>query len=267
MNKITTVSLRSMKRKKEKIVMITAYDFLFSKIFDEAGVDIILVGDSLANVIQGLDTTLPVTMDEMIYHTRLVVRGQQRSMVVGDMPFMSYQVSPEAALIQAGRFMKEGRAHGVKMEGGVEMAPTVERVVKAGIPVMGHIGLTPQSVHQLGGFRVQGKKEKEAEKLMEDIAALEQAGAFAVVVECTPVELSRRLSESVKIPTIGIGAGVHCDGQVLVMHDLLGLNLGHTASFVKQYANLAGEARKGIDAFIQEVRESRYPDEAHSFKS
>ncbi len=265
MKKVTTLSLKRMKRKGEKIVMLTAYDYLFARIFDEAGVEIILVGDSLANVVQGLETTLPVTLEEMIYHTRIVSRGVRRSMVIGDMPFMSYQVSAEEALRNAGRFMKEGRAHGVKLEGGVLIAPTVARLTGAGIPVMGHLGLTPQSVHQLGGYRVQGKKEKEVERLLDGMNALEAAGAFAVVLECIPLEISRKIMEMSGIPTIGIGAGVHCDGQVLVMHDLLGLNLGHVASFVKCYVDLAAETRKGVDGFIREVREGVYPDQEHSF--
>ena len=267
MKRITLPALRRMKRKGEKIVMVTAYDFFFARLFDEAGVEILLVGDSLANVVQGRDTTLPVTLEEMLYHTRLVARGARRSLVVGDMPFLSYQVSPEEALRNAGRFLKEAGARAVKLEGGVEMAPTVERLTRAGIPVMGHVGLTPQSVHQIGGYRVQGRKEKEAKRLVEGAKALEQAGAFAVVLECTPLEVSRAVTEAVRIPTIGIGAGVHCDGQVLVMHDLLGLTEGPTASFVKAYADLAGEARKGIAAFVREVREGIYPDAAHSFSA
>lgn len=267
MKKVTTLGLKQKKRKGEKIVMITAYDYLFAKLFDDAGVDIILVGDSLGNVVQGQETTIPVTMDEMVYHTRTVTRGCSKAMVIGDMPFMSYQASIEDAMRNAGRFMKEGRAHAVKLEGGLEMAPTIQRLTRAGIPVMGHIGLTPQSVHQLGGYRVQGKKEPEALKMMEDIQALEQAGAFSVVLECTPMELSKKVTQAVKIPTIGIGAGVHCDGQVLVMHDLLGLNIGRVASFVKQYAHLADEARKAVDAYITDVRECTYPDDEHSFKA
>ncbi|MHC4944194.1 MAG: 3-methyl-2-oxobutanoate hydroxymethyltransferase [Planctomycetota bacterium] len=265
MKKATTISLRRMKRKGEKIVMITAYDYLFSRLFSEAGVDIILVGDSLANVVQGRETTLPVTMDEMIYHTRMVVRGAQKAMVIGDMPFMSYQASPEDGLRNAGRFMKEACAQGVKLEGGMEIVPTVERLTGAGIPVMGHLGLTPQSVHQLGGYRVQGKKEAEVNKLMEDILALEAAGAFSVVLECVPAAISRKLSQSVKIPTIGIGAGVDCDGQVLVMHDILGLTLGHTATFVKKYADLAAQVREAVQTFIHEVRNGEYPGDEHSF--
>ena len=267
MKSVTTVTLKRMKRKGEKIVMITAYDYLFSRIFDEAGVELILVGDSLGNVVQGRKTTLPVTMDEMLYHTKLVARGAERAMIIGDMPFMSFQVSPEEALRNAGRFMKEADAHGVKLEGGVEVAPTVEMITKAGIPVMGHVGLTPQSVHQLGGYRVQGKKEKEARKLLEDVMSLQAAGAFSVVFECVPLEISRKITEEVKIPAIGIGAGVHCDGQVLVMHDILGLTIGHTASFVKKYADLAQESRKGVESFIHEVREKKYPDDKHSFKA
>lgn len=265
MKKTTTLSLQRMKRKGEKIVMITAYDYLFSRLFSDAGVDIILVGDSLGNVVQGLDTTLPVTLDEMIYHTRMVARGAQNVMVIGDMPFMSFQLSEEDALRNAGRFMKEAGAHGVKLEGGVEMAPTVARLTQAGIPVMGHIGLTPQSVHQLGGYRVQGKREKDAKKLLDGAVALQEAGAFSVVLECTPAEIAKKISDSIKIPTIGIGAGVHCDGQVLVMHDLLGLSLGKTASFVKTYAHLAEDAVQAVKSYAKEVRESKYPDDAHSF--
>jgi len=267
MKQATTLSLKRMKRKGEKIVMITAYDHLFARIFSDAGADILLVGDSLGNVVQGRETTLPVTLEEMIYHTSMVVRGAQGAMVIGDMPFMSFQVSPEDTLRNAGRLMKEALAHGVKLEGGEEMAPTVERLTRAGIPVMGHVGLTPQSVHQLGGFRVQGKKEKEARKIMNDVAALQEAGAFAVVLECTPLDISKAITEAAKIPTIGIGAGPFCDGQVLVMHDLHGLTLGQTASFVKKYADLGRLAREGAEAFAAEVRSGVYPDEEHSFKA
>jgi len=265
MNAITTRHLRSQKRKHEKIVMLTAYDFTFARIVDESGVDIILVGDSLGNVVQGRNTTIPVTLDEMIYHTTLVARGTQRAMVVGDMPFMTYQISPEQALENCGRLLKESGAAAVKLEGGLKMAETIDRLTSAGIPVMGHAGLTPQSVHQLGGFRVQGKKDKDAERLMSDAKALEQAGAFSIVLECVPSDLAARVSEHIKIPTIGIGAGAGCDGQVLVLHDLLGLTEGPAPKFVKRFASLGSQAREAVKQFITEVRSGDYPDEEHAY--
>jgi 3-methyl-2-oxobutanoate hydroxymethyltransferase len=265
MTKVTTRLLRGMKRKGDKITMMTAYDYAFARIVDDSGIDIVLVGDSLGNVIQGRQTTLPVTLDEMIYHTSLVARGTQNAMVVGDMPFMSFQVSPEQALRNAGRFLKEGGAEGVKLEGGKVAAETIARITAAGIPVMGHVGLTPQSVHQFGGYRVQGKKEKAAERLIEDAMAVQDAGAFSIVLECVPGELSAAITDKLKIPTIGIGAGVHCDGQVLVLHDLLGLTGGGGPKFVKRYAELGSAAREALEQFVREVRDGTFPDPEHSY--
>jgi 3-methyl-2-oxobutanoate hydroxymethyltransferase len=272
MSKTTTRSLRAMKRKNEKIAMLTAYDYAFARIVDQAGIDIILVGDSLGNVVQGRNTTLPVTLDEMIYHTTLVARGAKNAMVVGDMPFMSYQVSPEQALANCGRLVKESGAEAVKLgaeavklEGGEPMAGTISRLTSVGIPVMGHVGLTPQSVHQLGGYRVQGKKDREAERLINDALAVQQAGAFSIVLECVPTELAGTVSEKLKIPTIGIGAGVHCDGQVLVLHDLLGLTEGTGPKFVKRYAEIGSAAAEAVSHFISEVRGSEYPGDEHSY--
>ncbi len=263
-HRITVRSLADRKRKGQPITMLTAYDFTFARIFDSAGVDLLLVGDSLGNVVQGCDTTLPVTLDEVIYHTRLVVRGVHRSLVVGDMPFGSYQVGPEDAVRSAIRMVKEGGAHAVKLEGGTQVAASIERIVSAQIPVMGHVGLTPQSVNRMGGFRVQGRGESGRARVLEDALAVEQAGAFAVVLEGIPAALGREISRRLRIPTIGIGAGVDCDGQVLVMHDLLGLN-DWTPSFVKPYANLGALASQAVRAFSDEVTNRKFPDEAHSY--
>ncbi len=263
MTKLTTRQLRIMKRRGDKIAMVTAYDYTFSRIVDEAGIDIILVGDSLGNVVQGLDTTIPVTLDEMIYHTRLAARGAKRALVVGDMPFMSFQVSPEEALRNAGRFLKEAGAMAVKLEGGQIMSETISCLASAGIPVMGHVGLTPQSVHQLGGYRVQGKKEKDAERLFADALAVQKAGAFSIVLECVPADLAKAVTEELKIPTIGIGAGPDCDGQVLVLHDLLGLTNGQVPKFVKRFAELGSMTREAVGQYIDEVRSGKYPQKGH----
>lgn len=264
-HRVTVRSLANRKRKGERITMLTAYDFTFARIFDSAGVDLMLVGDSLGNVVQGCDTTLPVTLDEAVYHTRLVARAASRSMVVGDMPFGSYQVNAEDGVRAAIRFVKEGGAHAVKLEGGVEVAETIQRIVTAQIPVMGHVGLTPQSVNHMGGFRVQGRGDNGREQVLRDAFACQEAGAFAVVLEGIPAELGREVTQSLAIPTIGIGAGVDCDGQVLVMHDLLGLN-DWTPSFVKQYANLGAVTSQAARAFIEEVENGKFPDEAHSYR-
>ena len=245
--------------------MLTAYDFTFARIFDQAGIDLLLVGDSLGNVVQGAETTLPVTMDEVIYHTRLVVRGASRALVVGDMPFGSFQVSPEDAVRNAIRFVKEAGAQAIKLEGGVAMAETIRRIVTAQIPVMGHVGLTPQSVHHFGGFRVQGRGDVGRMQVIEDALAVQEAGAFAVVLEGIPADLGREVTERLSIPTIGIGAGVDCDGQVLVMHDLLGLN-DWSPSFVKQYANLGAVASTAARAYADEVRHRKFPDVKHSYR-
>jgi 3-methyl-2-oxobutanoate hydroxymethyltransferase len=264
-HRVTVRSLANRKRKGEPITMLTAYDFTFARIFDTAGIDLLLVGDSLGNVVQGCDTTLPVTLDEVIYHTRLVARGAQRALVVGDMPFGSYQVSSEDAVRAAIRFVKEAGAQAVKLEGGVQMAETIERISTAQIPVMAHVGLTPQSVNKFGGFRVQGRGDEGRAQVMADALAVQEAGAFAVVLEGIPAELGRDVTQALDIPTIGIGAGVDCDGQVLVMHDLLGLN-DWTPSFVKQYANLGAVASQATRAFIEEVENRKFPDEAHSYR-
>jgi 3-methyl-2-oxobutanoate hydroxymethyltransferase len=264
-HRVTIRSIANRKRKGEPISMLTAYDFTFARIFDSAGIDLLLVGDSLGNVVQGCDTTLPVTLDEAIYHTRLVARGVERSLVVGDMPFGSYQVSPEDAVRSAIRMVKEAGAQAVKLEGGVHMAETIERIAGAQIPVMGHVGLTPQSVHKMGGFRVQGRGDSGRHQVLEDALAVQAAGAFAVVLEGIPAELGKEVTQSLEIPTIGIGAGVDCDGQVLVMHDLLGLN-DWTPSFVKQYANLGALASQAARSFAEEVGNRKFPDEAHSYR-
>ena len=264
-HRITIPSLRRRKRRGEKITMLTAYDFGFAQIFDTAGIDVLLVGDSLGNVVQGRETTLPVTMDEAVYHTRLVSRGARRALVIGDMPFGSYQVCAEEAVRNAVRFVKEGGAHGVKLEGGTAVLETIRRIVAAEIPVMGHVGLTPQAIHRMGGHRVQGRTEKSRDRVLADARAVEEAGAFAVVLEGMPVELAREVTELLSIPTIGIGAGVHCDGQVLVMHDLLGLS-DWTPSFVKQYANLGALASRAARSFAEDVAGEKFPDEEHSYR-
>jgi 3-methyl-2-oxobutanoate hydroxymethyltransferase len=263
-HRVTVRSLAARKRKVEPFTMLTAYDFTFARIFDEAGVDVLLVGDSMGNVVQGHDTTLPVTLDEVTYHTRMVMRGVRRAMVVADMPFGSFHVSPEDAVRSAIQLIKEGGAHAVKLEGGVAVADTIQRIVTAQIPVMAHVGLTPQSVNQMGGYRVQGRGDDGRHQVIEDALAVEAAGAFSVVLEGIPEDLGREVTERLSIPTIGIGAGVHCDAQVLVMHDLLGLN-DWTPSFVKQYGNLGAQASKAARTYIDEVVNRKFPDEDHSY--
>jgi len=263
-HRVTVRSLAARKRKAEPFTMLTAYDFTFARIFDEAGVDVLLVGDSMGNVVQGHDTTLPVTLDEVTYHTRMVMRGVRRAMVVADMPFGSFQVSPEDAVRSAIQLIKDGGAHAVKLEGGVAIAETIQRIVTAQIPVMAHIGLTPQSVNQMGGYRVQGRGDDGRHQVIEDALAVEAAGAFSFVLEGIPEDLGREVTERLSIPTIGIGAGVHCDAQVLVMHDLLGLN-DWTPSFVKQYGNLGAQASKAARTYIDEVVNRKFPDEDHSY--
>ncbi len=263
-HRITVRSLAGRKRRGEPISMLTAYDFTFARIFDAAGIDVILVGDSLGNVVQGHDTTLPVTLDESVYHTRLVSRGVRRAMLVGDMPFGSYQVSPEEAVRSAIRFVKDGGAHAVKLEGGCHAAEAIRRISAAEIPVMGHVGLTPQAVHRMGGYRVQGRTEVGRARVLADARAVEEAGAFSIVLEGLPTDLAREVTASLSIPTLGIGAGVHCDGQVLVMHDLLGLN-DWTPSFVKQYAQLGALACQAARAFADDVANRKFPDDEHSY--
>ena len=264
-HRVNVRSLASRKRKAEPFTMLTAYDFTFARIFDEAGVDVLLVGDSLGNVVQGCDTTLPVTLDEVIYHTRMVARGVRRAMIVGDMPFGSFQVGPEDAVRSAIRLVKEGGAQAVKLEGGRIVADSIRRIVSAQIPVMGHVGLTPQSVNQMGGYRVQGRGDEGRHHVIEDALAVEEAGAFAVVLEGIPEELGKEVTQRLTIPTIGIGAGVHCDAQVLVMHDLLGLN-DWTPSFVKQYGNLGAQASKAARSYIDDVVNRKFPDEEHVYR-
>jgi 3-methyl-2-oxobutanoate hydroxymethyltransferase len=262
---ITTRALLEMKEKGERIVALTCYDALFARLLDASGIDILLVGDSLNQVLAGAASTLSATLEQMIYHTTIVRRGTERAMVICDMPFLSYQITPEDALRHCGRVMKESGCQAVKIEGGQSMAATVRRLVDVGIPVMGHIGLTPQSVHALGGYRVQGRDDATAERLKADAKALEDAGAFAVVLELVPAALASHITKTLTIPTIGIGAGPACDGQVLVLHDMLGLNDQFSAKFVKKYAALAEDVREAARLFAAEVREGRYPGPEHSF--
>ncbi|HET6461592.1 MAG TPA: 3-methyl-2-oxobutanoate hydroxymethyltransferase [Syntrophales bacterium] len=264
-NRITTAVIRNMKGKKEKICMLTAYDYPTALILDEAGIDIVLVGDTLGMVVLGYDSTLPVTMDEMIHHTKAVSRAVKHAMVVGDMPFMSYQVSSQDALYNAGRFLQEAGAQGIKLEGGREVAETIRRMTSAGIPVMAHLGLTPQSVHQFGGFKVQGKDERAALRIMEDAKILEEAGAFSIVLECVPAELAKTVTQSINIPTIGIGAGVDCDGQVLVLHDTMGMFEKFIPKFVKIYAQLNVQMKQAVSQYIDDVRKGTFPEKKHSF--
>ena len=265
-NRKTILDIKKMKIQGEKIAVLTGYDFGMASILDECNIDIILVGDSLGNVVLGYDTTLPVTMDDMIHHTKAVSRGAHNVLIVADMPFLSYHVSEEAAVNNAGRFLKEANAQAVKLEGGREFAEIVRRITSSGIPVMGHLGLTPQSIHQLGGYKVQGKTDTAARKIIEDAKILEEAGAFSVVLECIPEGLAAEITDSLTIPTIGIGAGIHCDGQVLVINDLLGINEKFTPKFVKKYANLNLEIKKAVKNYIGEVKQGNFPDSEHSFK-
>ena len=262
---VTVRDFRTKKERGEKLVLVSAYDALFARLSEEGGVDAVLVGDSLGNVIAGFDSTIPVTLDQMIYHAAAARRGVSRAMLIIDMPFLTYQVSPEEALRNCGRAMQQTNAHAVKLEGASPaILRGVEAVTGAGIPVMGHLGLTPQSVHALGGYRVQGKDEASAERLIEEAVKLESAGAFSVVLEMMPADVAARVSAAVKIPTIGIGAGAGCDGQVLVLLDLLGLNDRFSPKFLKRYANMGAEARDAVRRFCDEVRRGEYPDSAHS---
>lgn len=254
------------KNEGKKISMITAYDYPFAMIADEAGLDAILVGDSLAMVVQGLDNTLSVTMDEMLYHTKMVSRAAKNAMVVGDMPFMSYQVSIEEAVRNAGRFLKEGGAAAVKIEGGSEVKEQIRAMTRADIPVIAHIGLTPQAIHRMGGFKVQGKTEDGAQDLIAEAHAVEAAGAFALILEAIPTGLAKQITEGISIPTIGIGAGMHCNGQILVLHDVLGLFERFVPKFVKRYANLRNEVLRAITDYKDEVEKGTFPAEKHGFK-
>ncbi len=257
-----------LKKKKEgnKITMLTAYDYPFARIVDEAGIDAILVGDSLGMVVQGLENTLPVTMDEMIYHTKMVTRAVNHAMVIGDMPFMSYQTGVNDAVRNAGRFLKEGGAAAVKMEGGAEVADHIRAMTKSDIPVMAHIGLTPQSIHRMGGYKVQGKTEEAAKKLLEEARIVEEAGAFSLLLEAIPMELSKQISKELTIPTIGIGGGPHCDGQILVLHDVIGLFERFVPKFVKKYASLKDDALKAVQSYKEEVENGSFPSKDQSFR-
>ena len=263
--RITTANFRKYRTEGKKITMLTAYDYPIAKLVDDAGIDAILVGDSLGNVVLGYGSTIPVTMDDMVHHVKAVVRGVQRAMVVADMPFLSYHISKKEALRNAGRLMQEAGAQAVKLEGGTEVAESVKKITEAGIPVMGHLGLTPQSVHQMGGYRVQGKDEAAAKKLLGDARALEEAGAFAVVLECVPAPLAKLVTESIGIPTIGIGAGPDCSGQVLVTHDMLGFYGQFSPKFVKRYTNLHENIMQGLQGYRCEVENGSFPGPEHCF--
>ncbi|MBS4028908.1 MAG: 3-methyl-2-oxobutanoate hydroxymethyltransferase [Ignavibacteriales bacterium] len=261
----TTKTIVAMKKSGEKITVLTAYDYLFGKLLDEAGIDIILVGDSLGNVVQGKSTTLSVTLDEIIYHTKLVRRAVKRALVVADMPFLSYQISEEDAIRNCGRVMKETGAEAIKLEGGEAVAETIHRLTSVGIPVMGHLGLTPQSVHQFGGYQLRGKEKREAQQMKRDAKLLEQSGCFAIVLEKIPSSLASAITKSVSIPTIGIGAGKQCDGQVLVTHDMLGLFEEFTPKFVRKYLNLSQDIRSAFQHYRDDVQKGKFPNEKESF--
>jgi 3-methyl-2-oxobutanoate hydroxymethyltransferase len=260
--KVTTSTLIKMKQEGQKITALTAYDFPFARMLDQSGIEIILVGDSLGMVVQGKENTLPVTMDEAIYHTSMVSRACAFSMVIGDMPFMSYQGALDKAIENAGRFLKEAGAAAVKLEGGADVCPVITALSKAGIPVQAHIGLTPQSVHQMGGFKVQ----RDEERLLKDAKDVQAAGAFSVVLEGIPSPISARITKELQIPTIGIGAGAECDGQILVLHDMLGINDRFLPKFVKKYADLAETAKTGLDRYIKEVKAGEFPSKAYEYK-
>jgi 3-methyl-2-oxobutanoate hydroxymethyltransferase len=266
-DKVTIHTLKKLKLAGQKISMVTAYDATFARILDDAGTDVLLVGDSLGMVVQGNESTLPVTMDQMVYHCRAVSRGAKRAHVVGDLPFLSYQASVPEAVKNAGRLLAEGGVSSVKLEGGAEFAETIEAIVRAGIPVMGHLGLTPQSVHRMGGFVVQGREEEQARAIYRDAQALERAGCYALVLEGVPKELARDITASLRIPTIGIGAGIDCDGQVLVCYDLFGFNPDFKPKFVKRFADGYGVLRGAAEAFIAEVRGGKFPGDEYSFTS
>lgn len=264
--KVTTQTVVEMKRNGEKISMLTAYDYTMAGIIDSAGVDVILVGDSASNVMAGFDTTVPMTIEHMIYHTSCVVRGVDRALVIADLPFMSYQVTAKEALINAGRMMKEAGAHAVKLEGGKPIASTVKRIVDAGIPVMGHLGLTPQSIYKFGTYKVRAKEDEEAEQLLKDAKVLEKAGVFSIVLEKIPAPLAKKVTASVSVPTIGIGAGPHCDGQVLVLHDMLGLNKDFSPRFLRRYADLHQSMSDAVKHYIRDVKSGDFPDESEQYK-
>ncbi len=263
--KVTTKVIALMKKENQPIACLTAYDYLTARLLDQAGVDLILVGDSLGMVFQGHETTLPVTLDEMIYHAKAVVRGVEHSMVIVDMPFMSYQANDEEGFRNAGRIMKETGAGGVKFEGGERIAKLVEMTVRAGIPVMGHLGLTPQSIHQFGGYTPRGTTPREAKQILNDAKALEEAGAFCIVLEKIPATLAAKITKSLSIPTIGIGAGIHCSGQILVVSDMLGLYEDFQPRFVRRYAHLADAIRKSVAEYVKDVKARTFPNEKESY--
>lgn len=263
--RVTTKALALLKQNRIKISALTAYDFITAKHLDQAGIDVLLVGDSLSNVFQGNETTLPVTMDEMIYHTKVVAKGVNRAMIVVDMPFMSYQLNVDEAFKNAGRIMKETSAGAVKLEGGKRIAETVKKITENGIPVMGHVGLTPQSIHQYGGYSERGKTDEEAEEIFNDAKIIEEAGAFAVVLEKIPTVLAKKITENLAIPTIGIGAGVHCDGQILVTPDMLGLNTDFHPRFVRYYSNLTEQISNAVKSYINDVKNGTFPSEKESY--
>lgn len=263
--KVTTADFMEMKKKGEKIAMLTAYDCLMAYQLDECGIDSILVGDSVGNVLLGYENTIPVTMDEMIHHCSAVARGVKRAMVIGDMPFMSYQAGAEEAVRNAGRFLKEAGAEAVKLEGGSESFETIKKIVESGIPVMGHLGLTPQSVYKLGGYGTRGKNKEQASKILEDAKSLEEAGVFSIILEKIPAVLAKKITKNLKVPTIGIGAGVDCNGQVLVTHDMLGIYEKFTPKFSKRYSGLGKEMKRCYKKYIEEVKEKKFPAEEHSY--
>jgi 3-methyl-2-oxobutanoate hydroxymethyltransferase len=265
MRRVTTRRLQDMKKQGKRISCLTAYDALIARILDDAGIDLILVGDSLGNIVQGHETTIPVTLDDIIYHTKAVVKGVQRALVVADMPFMSYQVSPEEAFRNAGRLMKEAGASAVKVEGGHRVCEAVRRMTEAGIPVMAHLGLTPQSINQFGSYRARGQNTEEAEEMLRDAKELEEAGAFAVVLEKIPMQLAQKITESLTIPTIGIGAGPHCDGQILVYSDMLGLTIDFSPRFVRRYDSLHERVDDSVSRYIQDIQSGNFPDESESY--
>ena len=265
LKKVNTHTLRTYKKEGKPIVVITAYDYPTAKLVDKAGVDVILVGDSLGNVILGYDSTVPVTLDDMVHHTKAVSRGAEQALIVSDLPFLTYHGSFDRTLEACRKLLQEGGAHAVKLEGGQEVAETIHRLTQAGVPVMGHLGLTPQSVYQLGGYKVQGKDVASARKIMADAQALEQAGVFALVLECIPAPLAKEITDRLKVPTIGIGAGAHCDGQVLVLHDMLGFGDGNKPKFVKTYAQVGQLIVEAVSKYAQEVRQRQFPRDEHSY--
>ena len=263
---VTIRDIRGFKERGERFTMLTAYDALSARLIDEAGIPLILVGDTLAEVMLGYDSTVPVTMEEMLHHTRAVRRGVTNALIVGDLPFMSYQASVEEGMRNAGRFLKEAGARAVKLEGGGRVLELVHRLTDSGIPVMGHLGLTPQSVNQFGGYRIQGRIAEDAQRILQDAKDLEAAGVFALVLECVPADLADEVTSTLSVPTIGIGAGPHCDAQVLVYHDFLGINMGRLAKYVKKYASLGEQIKAAAETFAEEVRTGVYPDAEHSYE-